>query len=96
MGQSIDDALAKELWQETGLIMSKKPKLISIDFNSDVSERDHVLTYLCETKGEIFSRKDDLEIAELGYFRLNDYPDDTHKSVIQILNKLVSENEIKK
>lgn len=88
VGECAETALANELWQETGLTLSGKPKLISADFNSDVSARDHVLTYLCETEGEALPKPASLEIAELAYFSPSELPDSTNLAVTQALNKL--------
>lgn len=88
VGESAEAALANELWQETGLTLSGKPRLLSVDFNSGVSERDHVLTFFCEIEGEALLNAASLEIAELAYFRPADLPDNANIAVTQALNKL--------
>ena len=88
VGESAEAALANELWEETGLTLSGKPRLISADFNSEVSERDHVLTYFCETEGEAVLNPTRLEIAELAYFKTSDLPDNINPAATQTLNKV--------
>lgn len=73
-GESIEDALKSELGQETGLKLVGKPKLHGVFQNIGVSRRDHVFVYLCEVAGELPTRPSSMEIAELGYFKLEDLP----------------------
>ena len=86
-GESAETALANELWQETGLTLFGKPKLLSVQFNSNVSDRDHVLTYLCKTTSEALLEPPSLEIAELAYFDLDDLPLITNPAVNRFLDK---------
>ncbi len=88
VGESAETALANELWQETGLTLVGNPRLLSVDFKSEVSDRDHVLAYLCETEGEALSKSASLEIAELGYFLPKDLPCDVDPSVLTTLNQM--------
>ena len=88
VGESAETALANELWQETGLSSVGKPRLLSVDFNSGVSDCDHVLIYLCETEAEALPISPSLEIAELDYFEMNDLPPGTVRAVIQTLDKI--------
>ena len=85
MGESAETALANELWQETGLALVGKPKLLSVEFKPDISDRDHVLTYLCETEGEASPNPANLEIAELGYHDLKSLPAGTTSMATQVL-----------
>lgn len=84
-GESAENALSKELWQETGLTLVGKPRLLSIDFNSSVSDRDHVLTYICETKGVALGDPPSFEISELDYFSPDSLPSDANPMVRQVL-----------
>ena len=85
-GESAESALAKELQQETGLMLVGKPRLLSIDFNSEISERDHVLTYLCDIKGNSLPNASSLEISDLGYFHPDALPHGTTRSTIKTLD----------
>lgn len=88
VGESAETALANELWQETGLNLLGQPKLLSVEFNSDVSDRDHILVFLCQTAGEILASPASLEIAELANFHLEDLPTNTDPLVKHALDKI--------
>ena len=88
VGESAESALSNELSQETCLVLVGKPCLISVDFQPEISDRDHVLTYLCETAGEALLSPASLEIAELAYFHPNDLPPSTGPAVIRALDKI--------
>ena len=92
VGESAETALANELWQETGLTLFGQPRLLSVEFNSDASDRDHILVFLCETKGEILASPASLEIAELAYFSLEDLPASADLSVEGTLRQIMTSN----
>ena len=75
-GESVEQALGNELEQETGLELARKPLLHGVFFNETVSQRDHVLVYLCDVKGDISARPTSLEVAEYGFFDPQDLPSD--------------------
>lgn len=87
VGESAESALGKELRQETGLGLVGKPRLLSVDFDSGVSDRDHVLFYLCETEAEGLPISPSLEISELDYFNPYELPLNTSPAVKRALDK---------
>jgi len=88
LNEAAEEALAKELRQETGLVLVGRPRLHGIFLNSAVSSRDHVLTYLCEVKGQLPSLSLSPEIAELGYFGLDGLPNDTDQGTKRRLREI--------
>lgn len=72
--ETAEEALARELEQETGLEIVGSPKLHGIFFNSSVSKHDHVLVYVCQTKGDVLPKPTNLEIAEVGFYALVELP----------------------
>lgn len=88
LNEAAEEALAKELRQETGLVLVGRPRLHGIFLNSAVSSRDHVLTYLCEAKGQLPSLSPSPEIAELGYFGLDGLPNDTDQGTKRRLREI--------
>ena len=88
-GETTESALNNELRQETGLRLVGKPALHGVFFNSSVSKRDHVLVYLCEVHGEVPNMPASLEIAEVGYFDLDDLPEDTDPGTERRMREIV-------
>ena len=73
-GETAVSALANELLQETGLRLEGTPVLHGVFHNNGVSRRDHVLTYRCNAEGIVLSKPTSPEIAEIGYFDIEDLP----------------------
>jgi 8-oxo-dGTP pyrophosphatase MutT (NUDIX family) len=92
--QTSETALIEELKQETGLTVSGQPKLHGIFFNRDVSKRDHVLVYLCETTGDLPENPPSFEIAEARYFGLADLPDDIDPGTERRLREILDTGDV--
>ena len=91
--ESTESALERELRQETGLILEGRPVLHGVFLNSEVSERDHVLVYLCQTMNELPPKSRNLEIADIGFFHLRDLPDGVDRGTLQRLQEIVDGRE---
>lgn len=74
-GQTMVDALARELLEEANVELGLPPKLQSLHFNSRASRRDHVALYLCEDVRQVAPKKRDMEIEEAAFFALDDLPE---------------------
>ncbi len=88
-GETTASALANELRQETGLRLEGTPVLHGVFHNNGISQRDHVLAYVCNVKGSVASKPTSLEIAEVGYFDLADLPDGTDPGTIRRMREVV-------
>lgn len=86
--ETAEQALIKEFREETGLSISGKPRLHGIFFNRAISKRDHVLVYLCNAQGALPSELPSLEIAEAGYFGLEDVPDATDPGTVRRMREI--------
>lgn len=82
-GESPQQSLARELREETGLNLVGTPKLLSIDYNSEISERDYVITYYCETESHTLTYPASFEIAELAFFNPDRLPDQLKSLALQ-------------
>jgi ADP-ribose pyrophosphatase YjhB (NUDIX family) len=78
-GETTQGAVVREMREETGLIASVPPRLISIHSNERFFRGDHVLVYAIDafTLGE---RDSHGEIAETGWFAPDALPEDAHRS----------------
>ncbi|RZP20576.1 MAG: NUDIX domain-containing protein [Erythrobacter sp.] len=87
-GETMTQALEKELKEETNLGLVGKPVLHGVFFNHHVSKHDHVLVYLCEVSGSIPQNSPDREIAELSFFDLNQLPEDMDQGTERRLREI--------
>lgn len=76
-GETLEQALARELMEEAGLKAVKRPMLFGIYFNGHVSRRDHVALYVLRQFEVAATLEPDHEIVERGWFALDALPDDT-------------------
>lgn len=68
-------ALEKELREEGNLVLTARPELFHVYFNSRISQRDHVLLYKAQVV-QTAPRLADREIVECGFFDPADLPDE--------------------
>lgn len=77
VGETLADALAKEL-REEGLIRLLGPApLHGVFFNRAMSRRDHVAVFVVREFTQDGIRRPDREIAEAGFFALDALPEGT-------------------
>jgi ADP-ribose pyrophosphatase YjhB (NUDIX family) len=76
-GETALDALDRELREEACIRIDKAPQLCGVFFNTRVSRRDHVLVYLIRGFTVLGPKQPDREIAEAGFFPLQELPDGT-------------------
>ena len=78
-GETCQDAVVREMREETGLIATAPPRLISVHSNERFFRGDHVLVFAIDAfePGERSSRG---EIAEVGWFAPEALPDDAHRA----------------
>ncbi len=74
-GDTMAQTVAKELREEVGFEILGEPKLLGIYKNTSASKRDHVAIYKAEDWREIEVFKPNREIAEIGFFALDNLPE---------------------
>jgi 8-oxo-dGTP pyrophosphatase MutT (NUDIX family) len=79
-GETMRQALAKELLEEGNIELTGEPALFSIYYNTRASIRDHVALYVIKQFAQSAPRLPDREIAECGFFPLDALPGGTTAS----------------
>ncbi|WP_027058442.1 NUDIX domain-containing protein [Mesorhizobium loti] len=83
VGETMADALARELVEECNIALTGPPVLKSMHFNRRSSRRDHVGFYLIEHFSQTTSKLPDHEIAEAGFFPLDRLPEGTTPATLR-------------
>jgi ADP-ribose pyrophosphatase YjhB (NUDIX family) len=76
-GETALDALTRELREEACIAAEEPPALAGVYFNHRISRRDHVLVYVIRNFTVLEEKKPDQEIAEAGFFPLDQLPEGT-------------------
>jgi 8-oxo-dGTP pyrophosphatase MutT (NUDIX family) len=76
-GETLIDALIRELREEGNLEPTAPPKLHGIFLNDRLSTRDHVAVFVVRNFRQIGAPVPDFEIIAHGFFSLDELPDDT-------------------
>lgn len=76
-GETMRQALERELAEEANIRLTGEPLLVSVHFNRHVSKRDHVALYLISDFTQHAAKQPDREIAEAGFFPIDNLPADT-------------------
>lgn len=76
-GETLNEALAKELREEACIRLTVPATLHGIYFNRKVSRRDHVALYVVRDFVVDGAKKPDMEIAEARFFPLDALPEGT-------------------
>jgi ADP-ribose pyrophosphatase YjhB (NUDIX family) len=76
-GETAETALSRELLEEANVEMTGPATLVSLHHNARASARDHVALYLVRDFRKLGPKIPDMEIAEAGFFPLDDLPDAT-------------------
>lgn len=89
-GETMHDAVVREMREEAGLIAGVPPRLISLHSNERFFRGDHVAVFAIDawTMGERTSHG---EIAEIGWFAPDALPQDAHRSTVARLGEIFGE-----
>ncbi|MBK8457341.1 MAG: NUDIX domain-containing protein [Phyllobacteriaceae bacterium] len=75
IGETLADAVTKELAEEANIAASEPARLLSVHFNRHASRRDHVAVFLLTRFRQTAPRAPDHEIAEARFFPLDALPE---------------------
>jgi ADP-ribose pyrophosphatase YjhB (NUDIX family) len=94
-GETMMQALAKELREEGNIELTGEPQLFGIYYNNRASPRDHVALYVVRHFAQTAPRLPDREIAECGYFPLDALPEgatqSTRRRIAEVLEGRAAE-----
>lgn len=82
-GETLEEALARELAEEGNIALTVPPVLKSMHFNRRSSRRDHVGLYLIEAFSQTAPKLPDHEIAEAGFFPIDRLPRETTPATLR-------------
>jgi len=88
-GHTVEQTLAKELMEEGNIELTSRPQLFAIYHNAHASRRDHVALYICRSFRQMTPFVANREIAEAGFFKLDDLPKDTTPSTKRRLAEIL-------
>lgn len=74
VGETMVDALVKELREEACISLTGQAALFGLYFNRRISGRDHVALYVVREFAVEAVKRPDMEIAEAGWFALDALP----------------------
>lgn len=76
-GETALEALTRELREEACIAIDVPPVLTGVFFNRQTSPRDHVLVYVIRQFTILGIKQPDREIAEAGFFPIDNLPEGT-------------------
>ena len=88
-GETILEAVTRELQEEGNLHLTGTPRLFSLYFNRAVSKRDHIALFIVRDFVQSAPRMGDHEIAEARFFALNDLPETLHPATRRRLDEIL-------
>jgi 8-oxo-dGTP pyrophosphatase MutT (NUDIX family) len=77
VGETLIDALARELAEEGNITLTATPVLHGMFFNGAISRRDHIAVYVVRAFHQDAPPRPDREIIGHGFFALDALPPDT-------------------
>jgi ADP-ribose pyrophosphatase YjhB (NUDIX family) len=90
-GETMEEALTREVVEEGNIVITAPPRLISIHHNRHASKRDHVGFYLIEDFRQTAPKQPDHEIAEAGFFPLDALPEGTTPATLRRIREVFEE-----
>jgi ADP-ribose pyrophosphatase YjhB (NUDIX family) len=92
-GETLRDALRRELAEEGRIELTGEPSLHGLFFNSHVSRRDHVAVYLVRHFRQDRQPKPNREIVACGFFEMTALPAETTQGTRLRIAEVIEERE---
>jgi len=88
VGETLEQALTRELAEEGNIALTAAPTLKSMHFNCRASRRDHVGFYLIESFSQNAPKLPDHEIAEAAFFPLDRLPEGVTPATLRRIGEI--------
>ena len=88
-GETMLEALSRELSEEGNIDLTGAPQLVSIHHNRHASRRDHVGLYLVTEFHQAAPKTPDHEIRNAGFFALDKLPADTTPGTLRRIDEVL-------
>lgn len=88
IGETLEEALARELAEEGNIALTAPPVLKSMHFNRRSSNRDHVGFYMIEAFSQTAPKQPDHEIAEAGFFPIDRLPEGVTPATVRRITEI--------
>ncbi|MDT3683952.1 MAG: NUDIX domain-containing protein [Pseudorhodoplanes sp.] len=89
-GETLLEALTRELMEEGNIAIRKTPELYAMYYNDKDSNRDHVALYVIEDFAQDAPPEPNHEIVAHGFFAPGELPEDTSPATRARLNEVLS------
>ena len=89
-GETLREALNKELMEEGNIRLTGEPQLFQIYFNRRMSKRDHVALFICRDFEQLSPKRPDHEIDESGFFPIHALPDGTTRATRERIEEVLN------
>lgn len=93
-GETVYETLARELAEEGQLSLTEPAELYGLYHNKWTNRRDHVALFICRNVVQFAEGKSSMEIAESGFYPLDQLPADITAATRQRLVELSGDGEI--
>lgn len=90
VGETAEEALARELREETGIIIRQRPNLHGLLLNRNLARRDHVAVYVVRDFERGAMPPPSREIAESGFFAPDRLPETTTGPTRRRIHEIVT------
>jgi ADP-ribose pyrophosphatase YjhB (NUDIX family) len=92
--ETLEQALRRELFEETGIEMKGKPKLHGIFSNFETSKGDHIAVYVVREWEQAREPRSNLEIIEQQFFKLEFLPTGLNEGARRRVSEVVHQRPV--
>lgn len=87
-GETVEQGLAREVREESGYRLVGRPELFGVYHNTQATNRDHVVLYLCRRFEVAHAFRANFEIAEFGWFPWQALPEEATEGTRRRLGEI--------